>query len=100
MDRPEAAFKTMVDEKHRNVLGTFNPRMIACARRSIIRARALEIPEKEELVLDFLMMTAGLDGRGREDLRDALMGAKTPQIALAGMAAPTQGDRHGGVPGL
>lgn len=100
MDRPSASYKEMVDPRNRNVLGTFSPRMIACARRSIVRAREFEIPEKEELVLDFLMMTAGIDGRGREDLRDALMGAKAPQLALAGLAGPPTGRGGDGVPSL
>lgn len=72
----------MTDPKNRNVLATLTVKTICCAQRSIARARELEIPDKEERVLDFIMMTAGIDGRGREDLRDALMGARTPSHAL------------------
>lgn len=82
VEAPTPAYMEMTKATNRNVLGTFTPRMIACAQRSISRARELEIPEKEERVLDFLMMTAGLDGRGREALRDALMGQRAPTVAL------------------
>lgn len=101
MHEPRPAYREMTDKDNRNVLGTFTPKMISCAQRSIARARELEIPEKEERVLDFLMMTTGLEGRGREALRDALMGAKPPQPALAAnQAMPVQQDAYRGVPRL
>lgn len=98
MEAPRAAHREMVDPRNRNVLSTVSYKMIACAQRSIARARDLEIPEKEERVLDFIMMTAGIDGRGREDLRDALAGARPIVGALAGMAQP--GRTSDGVPTL
>ena len=78
MEERRAPHSEMVREANRYVLGTFQPRTIACARHSILRARELEVPGKEEAVLDYLMSTAGLEGRAREDLRDALMGARGP----------------------
>lgn len=83
MQPPKAPHREMTDPGNRNILGTFKIKTIACAQRSIARARELEIPEKEERILDFLMMTAGLDGKGREDLRDALMGARPVVNALS-----------------
>jgi len=92
MEGPRPAHSEMVRPDNRYVLGTFRPQTIACARLSILRARELELPEKEEAVLDFLMSTAGLDGRAREDLRDAVAGRQTPIAAIA--ATPThQGGR-------
>ncbi len=82
MDAPRPAYREMTDPQNRNILGTFNNRLIGCAQRSIARGLELEIPEKIERVLDFLTQTAGLDGRGREALRDALMGQRTPVQAL------------------
>lgn len=95
MEAPRAPYQEMVRPENRNILGTFTPRMIACAQRSIARAKELEIPEKEERVLDFLTATAGLDGRGREDLRDALMGARPQSAALATGPSPNGHEARG-----
>lgn len=87
MEATRAPHMEMVREQNRNILGTFTPQTIKCATYSIQRARELEIPAKEEAVLDYLSRTAGLDGRGREDLRDALMGARK-EVQPLGAQAP------------
>jgi len=92
MDPLREPHREMTDTANRYVLGTFRPAMIACARYSILRARELEIPEKEEAVLDFLMSTAGLDGRAREDLRDAIAGKQAPAVALVANGAQRPGE--------
>lgn len=91
MEERRAPHQEMVREANRYVLGTFRPATIVYARQAILQARELEIPEQEEAVLDFLMSTAGLEGRARQDLRDALMGARpqtpgvgTPPISATG----------------
>lgn len=88
MEERRAPHQEMVRQENRFVLGTFTKQTIKCANYSITRARWLKQPEKEEMVLDFLMMTAGLDGRAREDLRDALMGARPTTPALGAQGAP------------
>lgn len=88
MEAQRAPHSEMVRADNRYVLGTFRPQTIACARLSILRARELELPEKEEAVLDFLMSTAGLDGRAREDLRDAVAGRPPPIAAVTATPAP------------
>lgn len=101
MQEPRAPYKEMTDPRNRNILATLTIKTIACAQRSIARARELEIPDKEERVLDFIMMTAGIDGRAREDLRDALAGARPPPAALGATPIVTARPReHGGVPHL
>lgn len=91
-EAPRAPFKDMVDPRNRYILATVNTKLLSCARRSILRARDLEIPEKEEAVLDFILSTAGLDGRAREDLRDALAGApKAVPQAVNAKTAPGMG---------
>lgn len=99
MEAPRPAYREMTDPKNRNILATLTIKTISCAQRSIARARELEIPEKEERVLDFVMMTAGIDGRGREDLRDALMGARSPVVAMT-TSRRDDGRREDGVPHL
>jgi hypothetical protein len=96
MDEQQAPHREMVSAENRYILATVNSKLIACARRSILRARELEIPEKEEAVLDFVMSTAGIDGRAREDLRDALAGARAPTPSLGGPLTNAQR----GVPSL
>lgn len=99
MEPPRPPHREMTNPENRNILATLNIKTISCAQRSIARARELELPEKEERVLDFVMMTAGLDGRGREDLRDALMGARAGNPALG--ATPDASPReYGRVPHL
>lgn len=88
MDAPRPHYREMTDPANRNILATLTIKTIGCAQRSIARARELEIPEKEERVLDFVMMTAGLEGRAREDLRDALAGSRAPPTAIGGQMAP------------
>lgn len=88
MEAQRAPHSEMVRADNRYVLGTFRPQTIACARLSILRARELDLPEKEEAVLDFLMSTAGLDGRAREDLRDAVAGRQPPTTAIAAAITP------------
>lgn len=78
MEERRAPHQEMVRQDNRYVLGTFKPDTIAYARMAIIEARELEIPEQEEAVLDFLMSTAGLDGRARDALRDAVAGRQQP----------------------
>lgn len=96
MEAPRAPHSEMVRSDNRYVLGTFRPQTIACARLSILRARELELPEKEEAVLDFLMSTAGLDGRAREDLRDAVAGRRPDVPAIAGGPPMASGPRPAG----
>lgn len=84
----------MTDHKNRSVLGTFTWQTIACARKAILQARELEVPEMEEGVLAFMMDTAGIDGRAREDLRDALMGAR-PMIQPVAVGGSREGERNG-----
>ena len=98
MDPTRQPHREMTDPGNRNVLATVNMKFIACAQRSMARAIELEIPEKQERILDCVMMTAGLEGRAREDLRDALAGARAPPVALG--SAPAPRNDHGGVPHL
>jgi len=79
MDERRQPHQEMFRQENRYVLATLNPQMIKCARYSILRARELDMPEKEEAVLDYVMSTTGLDGKGREAARDAIAG-KQPQI--------------------
>lgn len=89
MERERPSYREMTAPENRNVLATLTVKTIGCAQRSIARARELAIPEKEERVLDFIMMTAGIDGRGREALRDALMGQKpAPMMMMGQMGSP------------
>lgn len=88
MEERRAPHQEMVREANRYVLGTFQPATIVYARQAILQARELEIPAQEEAVLDFLMSTAGLEGRARQDLRDALMGARPTTPALGAQGAP------------
>lgn len=85
MEPQRAPYKEMVDAKNRNILATLNPKTWACAQRSMARALELEFPEKAERILDAIMMTASFEGRGREDLRDALMGTRSQTPALGAM---------------
>jgi len=89
MDAPRAPYTEMVDVgKNRSVLGTFTPELLRRARYSLIRAEEFGNEAKIRHILEFMGDTAGLDGRGREDLRDALMGARAPTPALAAQQAP------------
>lgn len=97
MDAQRAPHREMVSQENRYILGTFKPETISYARMAIVEARELEVPEQEEAVLDFLMSTAGLDGRGREALRDAVAG-RPPPIQAVGQAPQTNAQR--GVPAL
>lgn len=87
MQPPKPSYAELTDPRNRNVLSTINPDTWACWQRSWARATELEIPEKQNMLLESLLQTAGFDGRGREDLRDALMGAKPVQAALGSMPA-------------
>jgi len=96
MDRPNPSYKELTDPRNRNVLSTINPKTWACFQRSYARAIELEIPEKVEMLERSLLQTAGFEGRGREDLRDALMGIKPPTTGLAGGGATlVPGERTG-----
>lgn len=87
MDAPRAPHHEMVDVgKNRSVLGTFSPELLRCAHYSLTRAVEFGNQAKVERILAFMGDTAGLDGRGREDLRDALMGARAGVAAIAGQA--------------
>lgn len=97
MDETRPPHREMVSAENRYILATVNPKLIARARLSILRARELEIPQKEEAVLDFVMSTAGIDGRAREDLRDALAGARAP---IAAVSAGPLTNAQRGVPSL
>lgn len=97
MESTRPPHREMVAQENRYILGTFKPDTIAYGRMAIIEARELEIPEQEEAVLDFLLSTAGLDGRAREALRDAVAGRPQPTVAVSQQPA-TNAQR--GVPSL
>lgn len=97
MEAERPPHREMVSQDNRYILATVNPKLIACARLSILRARELEIPAKEEAVLDFVLSTAGIDGRAREALRDAIAGRQPTTQALTN-APLTNAQR--GVPAL
>lgn len=88
---PKPSYRELTDPENRNILSTINPKLWAAFQRSMARAVELEIPEKEKMLLDSLLMTAGIDGRGREDLRDALRGAVAPMPGLASTGAQGPG---------
>jgi hypothetical protein len=94
MEAPRPSYRELTDPKNRNVLSTINPKTWACWQRSWARAVELEIVEKQNMLLESLMQTAGFDGRGREDLRDALMGVKPAPQAFGSIAPPTDGRPH------
>lgn len=73
----------MTDPGNRAILANINPKLWACFQRSLARAEYFDFPEKKERLLDALLMTAGLGGRGAELLRDSLQGAKAPSLGLA-----------------
>lgn len=96
VEPPRPSYRELTDPTNRNVLSTINPKTWACWQRSMARAIELEIPAKQNMLLESLLQTAGFDGRGREDLRDALMGVKPLQQGLGsiGGLAPTDGRPH------
>lgn len=97
MEPPRPSYRELTDPKNRNVLSTINPKTWACWQRSWARAVELEIPEKQKMLMESLLQTAGFDGRGREDLRDALMGVKPNHTAFSTNitgVAPTDGRPH------
>ena len=90
MDAPRQAFREMTDPNNRQVLSNITPKLWACFQRSYARAEFFEFPEKKERLEEALFMTAGLQGRGAELLRDALQGAPAPQQILT--SAPVRPD--------
>lgn len=88
-EAPKPAYREMTDPNNRNILSTITPKLWAAFQRSWARAVEYEIPEKQEMLLRSILQTAGIDGRGREDLRDALRGASLPSYGLGAAQPPT-----------
>src|SRR6185503_16909114 len=100
MQAPTAPYMEMTNvKKNKSVLGTFTPEILRRARYSLIRAEAFGNEAKAKHILEYMGDTAGLDGRGREDLRDALLGARA-RPAVINTAQATNGRANDGVPGL
>lgn len=87
VEPPKPAHREMTDPNNRNILSTITPKLWAAFQRSWARAVEYEIPDKQEMLLRSLLQTAGIEGRGREDLRDALRAASPPTYGL-GVQAP------------
>lgn len=102
MQAPRPPYQEMTDtKKNKSVLGTFTPEILRRARYSLIRAEAFGNHEKVRHILEYMGDTAGLDGRAREDLRDALMGQRARPVALnTGQPMMVNGRPNDGVPGL
>lgn len=94
VEPPKPAYREMTDPANRNILSTITPKLWAAFQRSWARAVEYDIPDKQEMLLRSILQTAGIEGRGREDLRDALRGAVAPTYALsAGAPVPVPDGR-------
>jgi hypothetical protein len=80
---PQPAYREMTNPANRNILSTITPKLWAAFQRSYARAIEYDIPEKVEMLERSILQTAGIEGRAREDLRDALRGAQPASFALS-----------------